>query len=235
MLFSGCFWGCLQKSTSSSVCGPVRCLHSFYPSISPSICPSADLHLDTLDDRHDQVDSPSLCAPPPSIQSSNEMWLLRRYFQSVFDDSILNRVQLCLYLSVLLCPLPLSTDVLRTRRSRWSSWDELCRSWLWSPVCPSPSPELLNTRESPLHRPAEARLDIGQKRKKSLVLIHQFKKDIWYFSNYQQIPVETKACLCLLVKTSIQKQNISCTIPSCFESISCTSHYTAAVSIQSRT
>lgn len=71
MLFSGCFWGCLQKSTSSSVCGPVRCLHSFHPSIPPSICPSADLHLDTLDDRHDQVDSPSLC--PPAHQSSHPM------------------------------------------------------------------------------------------------------------------------------------------------------------------
>lgn len=52
----------------------------------------------------------------------------------------------------------LSIDVWRTRQNRWSSWGGLCRSWLWSPACPSWSPGPPDTPESPPRRPAGAQL-----------------------------------------------------------------------------
>lgn len=187
-----CFWSCFQaarkKSLDSSVCWPVR-----YLSILPlllSLLLSIHLSLCRLTSGGDvRIKWPvNSCIPPsnyPVIQwdvlveeiFSKGVWLIRRQ-------------RLILSSCVSACPssssssIQLSIDVLRTHRSRWSSWGGLCRSWLWSPVCLSPSPELPNTPESPLRRPAVAQLIVGRRGEK---IWHNLLKHYYMYFVYEYI------------------------------------------------
>lgn len=159
-----------KKSLDSSVCWPVRYLYMF--PLLLSLLLSIHLSLCQLTSGGDvRIKWPvNSCIPPSNYPVIRWDVLIEEIFSK--GVWLIRRQRLIFSSCVSACPsssspsVQLSIDVLRTHRSRWSSLGGLCRSLLWSPVCLSPSPELPNTPESPLRRPAVAQLIVGRQGEK---------------------------------------------------------------------